>query len=149
MSSNYLETLRFTLTLENLLDHKINPTLNIGLNDQETYQFILKEGIQKFTFDEPVYNQGQNFLSLKVKEVEQAYNLNSFIIKDLKIHGISVTRSIFQCIYFPTYDKDYLKDNPLAPKEIKSGTYIGNRGVWRWYFDAPVYDNAKMRIGLF
>jgi len=149
MSSNYLETLRFTLTLENLLDHKINPTLNIGLNDQDNHQFILKEGVQKFTFDEPVYYEGKNFLSLKVNEVEQAYNLNSFIIKDLKIHGISVARRIFQCVYFPTYDKDYLKDYPLLPKEIQSGLYIGNRGIWRWYFDAPVYDNAIMRIGLF
>lgn len=135
--------------LENLLDHKINPTLDIGLNDQENHQFILKEGVQKFTFDEPVYNQGQNFLSLKVKEVEQAYNLNSFIIKDLRIHGISVTRSIFQCVYFPTYDKDYLKENPLAPEEIKSGIYIGNRGTWRWYFNSPIYDDTSMRIGLF
>lgn len=149
MSSNYLETLRFTLTLKNLSDHKINPILQIGLNDEKNHQFILQKGIHKFTFDEPVYYHGKNFLSIKVKEIEQAHELNSFKIEDLKIHGISITKSIFQCVYFPTYDKDYLKDNPLAPKEIKSGTYIGNRGVWRWYFDAPVYDNAVMRIGIF
>ena len=84
-----------------------------------------------------------------MKEVEQAHELNSFIIEDLKIHGIPVTRHIFECVYFPTYDRDYLEENPLAPKEIKSGRYVGNRGVWRWYFDAPVYENTWMRIGLY
>lgn len=146
MYKNYLEKLRFSITLENLNDKKTNPEISLGINGEKNHFFNLQTGINKFVFDEIIYETGENYLSLYVESIDD--NTHSFIIKDLSIHGISITRQLYQCVYFPTYNKDYLLENPNAPTEIKSGLYIGNAGKWYWYFNSPIKENANLKIGL-
>lgn len=148
MSKNYLETLRFTLILNNLNNQKFNPTITVGLNNLGNHEFNLLPGINKFLFDEKVYEPGKTVLSVKVKEVEQPWNISGFVVEDLLIHGISVTHQLYQCEYYPHYDQDYLLENPLAPKIIKSGLHIGNRGTWNWHFTAPINENISLKFGL-
>lgn len=146
---NYLEKLRFTLTVDNLGNKEINPQLFIGLNGEKNHKFNLSLGQNKLVFDETVYSKGDHFLSVIVNDnINDAWNISAFKIVDLKIHGISITHNIFQSVYLPTYDEDYLNENPSAPTEIKSGLYIGNRGVWKWFFKTPIYENKVYKIGL-
>ena len=149
MPSNYLENLRFTLVLENLSDKRINPTISVGLDNDLSHKFLLDKKHNEFVFDEKVYSAGKNTLTINVNEiVRKSYELNSFIIRDLRINGFSVNRLLYQCIYYPHYDKEYAEEVPDLPQSIKSGLYIGNRGKWQWFFDAPVTGNSSMKIGL-
>jgi len=149
MIKNYLETLRFTLVVKNLSDRKFNPIIKVGLNNDENHEFKLTDGVNKFIFDEKVHFSGTNSLTVRVVELpNRSHDINSFQIEDLSINGISVTYRLFQCIYYPYYDRDYLLEKPDAPKEITGGLYVGNRGKWQWFFDAPVNENSSLKFGL-
>lgn len=146
---NYLEKLKITIEIENLThENQINPTIKLGLNkltDENSFQ--LCKGFNTISFSDIVYENGSQELILQVKEIENAYDIGAFKIYDLKIHGLSVGLSLFQCKYIPHYDQEYLDTVDNLPLEIKSGLYIGNRGTWKWYFKSPIYDNQKFKIG--
>lgn len=148
MQKNYLEKLKFTLILENIGDKKINPEISIGINGEKNHFFKLDSDINKFVFDEIVYESGKNHLTICVEPTHDINSLHSFIVKDLKIHGVSVTCQLYQCEYFPTYNPDYLLENPNAPGIINNGLYIGNAGKWHWYFDSPIKENSHLKIGM-
>lgn len=149
MKNNYLEKLRFTLILENINDKKINPEISVGINGEKNHFFKINSDINTFTFDEVVYKTGKNCLTICVETNDNNIDsFHSFIIKDLKIHGISVTKSLYHCEYFPVYSKEHLLENPDAVKIIKSGLYMGNAGKWCWYFDSPIKENVKYKFGL-
>lgn len=149
MPSNYLENLRFALVLENLFDQTVNPEISVGLNNDQSHKFIVDKKHNELVFDEKVYSAGENTLTVKVKELEKnSYELNSFIVRDLRINGISVNRLLYQCTYYPYYDDDYAKSVPDLPQSIRGGLYIGNRGSWQWFFAAPITENSSMKLGL-
>lgn len=149
MPSNCLENLRFTLILENLLNNSVNPTITVGLNGNKSHNFLIDKTHNKLIFDEKIYESGKNTLTVCVNELNQdSYKLNSFIIRDLRINGISVSRLIYQCVYYPYYDKEYAESVPNLPESISGGLHIGNRGKWHWFFDAPVTENPSMKFGL-
>ena len=143
---NHLEKLRFTLILENLENRSINPNLAFGVDNTVDYQCQLNSGINEIIFDSTIYDSGNHFVFVSV--AQQNNNHNSFKIRDLKIHGVSVTYHLYQSVYYPCYDKNYHDENPDILLEIPSGLYIGNDGIWKWFFDSPIYDNAKYKIGL-
>jgi len=147
--SNYLENLRFALVLENLFDQTVNPEISVGLNNDQSHKFIVDKKHNELVFDEKIYSAGKNTLTVKVKELEEnSYELNSFIVRDLRINGISVNRLLYQCTYYPHYDDDYAKSVPDLPQSIQGGLYIGNRGSWQWFFTAPIIENSSMKLGL-
>lgn len=148
--NNYIEKLKFTVELENLTEYyQQHPVLLAGLNEISSENtFCLQPGYNKIVFSDVVYFEGDQQLIIKVKEGKNAWNIGSFLIKDIKIHGLSVGLSLFNCEYFPNYDKEYFEKNPNSPGHIKSGTHVGNRGTWIWYFQSPVYNNALYKIGL-
>ena len=153
MLKNYLEKIRFTITLENLInEHQVNPilpTILIGLNDDVDITYSTVEGINKITFDATVYEKGKHSLTITVKEEdENSWLIGGFCIRDLKIHGLSFKYNLFESVYYPVYDTDYLEQNPTLPNKINGCLHIGNRGTWKYFFETPMYENKRYKIGL-
>lgn len=151
MNHNYIEKLRFTLSIENLtLENQQSPILYFGVNSiNKEKEFVLSSGDNIVVFEDVVWDPGAQKLMLEVKETNDAWSTGAFKINDLKIHGMSVGLTLFNSVYFPKYDDEFYKENKSQlSREIKSGLYIGNRGRWEWNFESPVYDNALYKIGL-
>lgn len=148
--NNYLEKLRFTLLLDNINDKSINPKIFLGLDEDVIDYYVMKNGENKIIFDAVIYDTGAHSVWFKIDDSNKnfANDISSIIVKDLKIHGISVTYNIFQCIYYPSYDSNYLKENPSLPKQLKNVLHIGNNGSWHWLFESPIYENQRYKIGL-
>ena len=149
---NYLERLRFSIAMEDQTNHdQIIPTISIGLESMDKHDFILdpKQSLNTFTFDETISSPGTQKLQLHIKELEKdSHKIGAVKIIDLRIHGISINGRLYQSTYYPCYDAEYLKDNPTAPTEIKSGLLLGNRGTWEFTFETPVHEHETWRIGL-
>lgn len=146
--NNYLEKLRFTLLLDNLNNKSVNPTIFLGIDKDTVDFYTMNAGENKIIFDAVIYDAGIHSVWFKVDNTKFANDISSIIVKDLKIHGTSVTYNIFQCIYYPEYTVEHLQNSQSLPSEIKSSLYVGNNGVWKWFFDSPIYENKKYKIGL-
>ena len=146
--NNYLEKLRFTLILENLNDKTVDPKIFLGVDDEKITEYSLHAGKNIIVFDATIYDLGNHSVWFTVDDKKFPNNISSIVIKDLKIHGISVTYNIFQCVYYPAYDPDYLKENTNLPSQLENVLHIGNNGSWKWFFDSPIYENQQYKIGL-
>tara|TARA_R110000803_G_scaffold122415_1_gene190406 strand:+ start:208 stop:666 length:459 start_codon:yes stop_codon:yes gene_type:complete len=151
MSHNFLEKLRFNITIENLTSaDQSSPVLYLGVNElYKDRQIELSPEINELYIEGSIPDAGAQKLILEVKETNEAWRIGGFKIKELKVHGIGVGKNLFQCVYFPKYDNEFYEENKTRlSREIKGGLHIGNRGRWEWKFDSPIHNNALYKIGL-
>lgn len=146
--NNYLEKLRFTLTLENINNKTVNPKIFLGVDDEVIAEHVVNSGKNEIVVDAVIYESSSHSFWFTVDDKESPNDINSVIVKDLKIHGVSVTYNLFQCVYFPSYDPSYLNEHPDLPTQFENRLYIGNNGTWKWFFESPIYENKKYKIGL-
>ena len=139
-----IERLRFRLVIDNhTTNQEIHPTIRIGINLQNTIE--LKSGMNDIVFDETIYNKGISLLQLEILEQKGLSHLiGTFTIKKIMINGSDTFFSIYNCMYYPKYD---VKQGNL-PSSLQGVTTLGYRGVWKWSFVAPTYENEVLKLGL-
>lgn len=145
-----LETLNIHVHLQNITrDDQQDPTVTLSLNEHTTGEStLLAPGKNTLKLIAPVLKEGTQRLTLTVTETQRAWNTGAFMITDVKIHGVSVGGALGRCRYVPRYDDEFLSKNPDMPRQMDTVLHIGNRGTWTWRFEAPVYNNKSLNIGL-
>jgi len=143
MSGNYLERLRISIDIENQTrKDQINPTISLGLNDEFYSHYTVTNDFDTYSFDAIVYTVGTQTVSLKIHELEQdSWRIGQIYLRDLRIHGLSVGLSMYNSIYYPV-------SHPKDITELKSTLCLGNRGIWEYKFETPIYEGDEWRIGL-
>ena len=143
MSGNYLERLRISIDIENQTrEDQINPTISLGLNDEFYSHYTVTNDFDTYSFDAIVYTVGTQTVSLKIHELEQdSWRIGQIYLRDLRIHGLSVGLCMYNSIYYPV-------SHPKDITELKSTLCLGNRGIWEYKFETPVYEGDEWRIGL-
>lgn len=137
-----MERLRFKFTIDNhTTTEQLDPIICIGVNVEHTV--TLNHGINHIVFDDYVNHAGVSILQLKILEQgEFSYLIGEFSIKNITINGSDIFSSIYESKYYPNYDDH---DELCC---LDSVTTLGNRGIWVWPFVTPIYNNEKLKIGL-
>jgi len=144
MAAGEIERLRFRLIIDNhTINEQIHPTIKIGVNLQNTIK--LKSGTNDIVFDETIHSKGINLLQLEILEQKElSYLIGTFSIKKIIINGSDTFFSIYNCMYYPKYDVN----QGNLPSSLQGVTTLGNRGVWKWSFVTPTYENEFLKLGL-
>lgn len=64
----------------------------------------------------------------------------AIIIESIEFNKISSDKFIWESLYYPTYDPEWVKQQTVAPDTtLKFCNYLGWNGTWRLDFTVPIF----------